>query len=122
MLFTMRTLPRLPIHLSRTARSKWLFFFGLLTVIALLDTAHNYVGWHGEGNPISLRAAIEWGVVFWFPFFPVPAAMVLVDGYRLSFERKSSFAIHCVAGLGVTLPFTASPAGTRVHVSQRASA
>jgi len=100
-------------RLTPATRSKWQFFFWFLALFAFLDTVHSYVGRQGEGDPISLHLAIEWGAVFWLPyFFLVPAALLLVDRYRLSFEKQSTFAIHCVAGLIFTYTHVAVAALT----------
>jgi two-component system LytT family sensor kinase len=91
------------ILMQRAARAKWLFLLTFLTLFASLDTLHDYVAHRGEGTPISAFMEIQLGLIYWLPyFFLVPAAVILVDRYRLNFERKRSFVIHGLAGLVFT--------------------
>jgi two-component system LytT family sensor kinase len=99
----MRITQRLPIRMLRAARAKWLLFFTFLTLFAALDSLHDYVAHRGEGNPISVSTEIRCGLLFWLPyFFLAPAAVILVERYRLNFERTRSFVIHGLAGLVFT--------------------
>jgi two-component system, LytTR family, sensor kinase len=92
-----------PVRLQPAARAKWLFFFTFLTLFASLDTLHDYVAHRGEGTPISVFTEIQLGLTYWLPyFFLVPAAVILVERYRLNFERARSFVIHGLAGLVFT--------------------
>lgn len=85
----------LPLSPPRTPRAKWLFFSGFLALLTAFDTVHNYVAHRGDGTPISVYLAIQWGFGYWFPYFLlVPAAVWLVERYPLDFERKRSILFH----------------------------
>jgi hypothetical protein len=67
---------------------------------AATHAAHGYIAQHAEGIPISLIQSIEWEAIFWLPYFLlVPAALILVDRYRLSVQKKSSLVIYSIVGL-----------------------
>jgi two-component system, LytTR family, sensor kinase len=85
---------------TRPERAKSLFFLCFLALLTAFDTIHNYVAHQGDGTPISASVAIQWGIGYWLPyFFLVPAAVFLVERYRLQFDRIRSFFFHGVAGL-----------------------
>src|SRR5712672_183844 len=93
----------LQMRMSRATRAKWLFFFTFLTLFASLDSLHDYVAHRGEGSPVAASTEIQWGLLYWLPyFFLAPGAVILVERYRLNFERARSFVIHGLAGLVFT--------------------
>src|SRR5580700_3168661 len=75
--------------------------FSFLLYFGVLDTFHSYVGYRGEGHPITLDRAIYEGLVFWVPYFlMLPGVLFLVDRYRLA--SPAGFAVHAVAALAFT--------------------
>ncbi len=96
----MNALPDRTARISRVTGVKLLFLGAFVAMLAVLDTVHDYVAVHAKGLTISAVAEVQFGLVYWIPYFILGAiTVVLVDRYPLSFERASTYLIHGVAGL-----------------------
>jgi signal transduction histidine kinase len=81
-----------------------LVIFSFLLYFGVLDTFHSYVGYRGEGQPVTLDRAVVEGLVFWVPYFAVvPCVLYLVNRYRWESRRVARILlVHAATALVFT--------------------